>query len=158
MSMRNIGVELVGRTGFNYLQVTAGAGEDGAWQEGVILDTQALPGHPLSAKAIFALLLTLTADKTATVEARVYHGDDSGLSDGAALTGPGGAAQALATTLVGTGALTASEAQASFDVNLSSAKRYIRLDFKVTLSATGTDTCDVTGVWAFGGLTTQPAE
>lgn len=130
--------------------ITSGAGADGVEQNGLVIDRQ----DALS--AVFALLLeaTLDEDETAIAQLTLQEGDESDGSDmadvAAALQPEGAAASSVLTLTGGSGGSTETGAY-KFDVDLSSLKRYVRVQVELTLSRGATDTGTVAIAYILGG-------
>lgn len=127
-----------------------GAGNNTAVTGAVIDRAQWAQGLPLSLDAIIAFEATLAATKTLSLAWTLNDSADgvnfAAYASGSAAvvaTGPTGGA-----TVVGEYKISAS---------LSSARRYLRLDFTPNLSATSTDTAAARAVGAFAGFQHNPA-
>lgn len=133
--------------------ITAGAGNDGVEVNGPIMDRLTANGPHMSGKLVFSGVTTLAASETLSVLANLQHGDNSALSDAAdyLYTADGDNDGLLAATVVKTGALTAARWTVSFDVDLTMAKRYLRAQVTLTLSAGATDTVNGSGLLLVGG-------
>lgn len=105
-----------------------------------------------SAQFVVAWSAALAATKTLTLKsAKIEHSDDgSSWADYVTFTDPG----VVATGPTGGGTVTGTTA---LNVDLNSAKRYVRLDFTPDLSATGTDTASLVAVAELGGFGHLPA-
>ena len=137
--------------------ITAGAGIDGAEQNGLIVDRLALPALFQSAEVEICGITTLAASATLTITANVQDGDNSALSDAADYVyDPAGGTGLLAATVVKTGAVTNGVWKTRLKVNLVRAKRYLRTQITADLSAAGTDTCAFSATWIFGGGESVP--
>ncbi|WP_313669151.1 hypothetical protein [Sandarakinorhabdus sp.] len=151
VEIENIGSKIsVARAAANTAATAGGSGDNTA-VTGVIIDRAAL-GWPQSAVFAVPFTTTLGATNTLSVAMTVQDGDNSGLSDagtfatranGVVATGPGGGG-----TVTGV---------VELDVNLSGAKRYVRLNFTPDLSAANTDTAALSAVAVLGGATRLPA-
>jgi hypothetical protein len=131
------------------LAITAGAGQNGLAQTGLIVDRMAA-NWPQAMALIFTWTTTLTATKTLTFgTVTVQHGQASNLSDAATFYAP-------ADTVVATGALTASPGVLRFQIDLKAAGRYLRLLYTPTLSNTGTDTAEIASLFEFDEPYTSP--
>lgn len=144
------GEACVGRTCGLTVATAAGTG-DATEQAGAIIDLNAL-GNPGWMKVVLTAESVLQAAKTLKVASDVDHGADSGLSDTAVFdagvtvallgTGPSGGG-----TVIG---------QAEYEVNLSGAKQYLRVNCTPELDASGTDTCILACSAIFGGFANIP--
>lgn len=114
---------------------TAGAGGDNSAKTGNIVDRLAAGMDGLSCKVLIGYKTTLSSAETLSFTVTVQHGDNSGLSDAATY-------KSVAATAVKTGAATAFRGVYAIDVDLSSAKRYVRFNTTGDLSASGTDTAE----------------
>jgi hypothetical protein len=151
VEIENIGDKVaVARAAAN-LAITAGAGQDGQAQTGVIIDRAAF-GWAQSAVFAIPYTTTLAATETLSVAMTVQDGENNALSDAGTFatranavvaTGPSGGA-----TVTGV---------VELNVNLSGAKRYVRLNYTPDLSASGTDTAALSGVAVLGGAIRLPA-
>lgn len=148
---KNIGAALVSRISSAGIDaVAAGAGDD-TEAVGAIIDLDSI-GNPQSAKAIIAYTTTLADTETLSIACDVDHGAASDLADAAQFLA--GQASTVVETASGAQTLTG---VVELDVNLSGAKRYIRLQFTPDLSASSTDTAELAAVWVFGGFRELPA-
>jgi len=149
--IKNIGGKIsVARAGAN-AAVTAGGAGDNTAVTGVIIDRAAF-GWPQS--AVFAIPFTTTLAATQSLAINtcvVQSGENSGLSDATTLaTRPNG----NVATSAGGGTVTG---VVEFDVNLSTAGRYLRFNYTPDLSASGTDTAALSSIAVFGGAIRLPA-
>lgn len=137
-------------------EVIAGAGLDGAEQDGDILAsaTYISPAGVqrfFSGKVVYAIEMVGGDTKTFIFEGKLTHGDESNLSDETTL-----ASVASATIFTAaTGALRGKLCVA-FDVDLSAIKTYFRASFKMTCSAASADTADVLPMLLLGGAADNP--
>lgn len=146
---------------FNPQLVTAGAGIDGTATAGDIIDRQAVvsSGDMFNACkwSVFGKT-TLASTVTFTLTVLIEHGAASNLSDAAAYTySPTGAAVGLTATLIATGAQTALVYERGGTIDLSGAKRYLRMTVTVNMSSASTDTTSVAGEFTFMGGALAPA-
>jgi hypothetical protein len=130
---------------------TAGGSGDNTAVTGVIIDRAA---HGWAQSAVFTVpfTTTLAAAATLSVVMTVQDGDAANLSDAATLATRANAV--VATGPSGGGTVTG---VVELNVNLSGAKRYVRLNFTPDLSRANTDTAELSGVAVFGGAIRLPA-
>ena len=150
-TMRDIGAYLRGKYPFDPVVITAGAGSDGAQVDGDAIDRRADVQHPvLSAKVLISSRLVAVATETGTILANAQHAinssgpwtdyDDKDESTGQSFT-------------LGTTGSTASQdinTVSSFDLDLSGARRWIRIQVTPSLNTTATDTLAYAGVVVMG--------
>lgn len=130
--------------------ITSGAGADGVEQNGEIIDRQ----DALSAVFTVVCEAVLQAGETAIIQLTLQEDDDSAggtMADVAAALQPGGAAATAVLTLTGETGGSTERGAYQFDVDLSSLKRYVRVQMECTLSSTATDTATVAVTYALGG-------
>jgi hypothetical protein len=149
--IENIGSKIsVARATANAAATAGGSGDNTA-VTGVIIDRAAF-NWPQSAVFAVPFTSTLAAAATLSVVMTVQDGENSGLSDAGTFATRANAV--VATGPSGGGTVTG---VVELDVNLSGAKRYVRLNFTPDLSASGTDTAALSGVAVFGGAVRLPA-
>lgn len=143
--LRAIGDKIsVRRATANAAATAAGAGDNTA-VTGVIIDRAAL-GWPRSCVVAIPWTTTLAASQTLSLGWTLQDGAAANLSDAATFAT---AVSAVVATVTASGQLEA-------NVDLTGAKRYVRLNFTPDLSATGTDTAALSGVLVFGGADRLP--
>jgi hypothetical protein len=130
---------------------TAGGSGNSTTTTGVTIDRgQWSQGMPKSLDAIVAYEATLATSKTLSIGYDIQDSPDgSNFSD----------YQTATYAVVATGSTAASAAAGEFKISasLTSARRYVRLNFAVNLSATQTDTAVARAVGAFAGFERNPA-
>lgn len=139
---RNVGSLVTVRRATLSGTATAGTTGDATTVTGQTIDRAAI-GMPLS--AVFATLweATLTNAKTLSIATTIQHSaNDSDWTD---------YATEAATIVQTAGSSTAFKGQHGLNVDLSSAKRYVRMNWQPDLSHTGTDTSIAVGVAVFAG-------
>lgn len=133
--------------------VTAGSSLDGSEITGTAFDRLSLTSEPyLSAKVVIPYTSALSAGETATIVANVQDSVASSAGwadyddkDGSTANTANLSTAALSGTL-------------EFDIDLSRAKQYVRIQLTPTISSTATDTVTVGGgVFIFGGPNILPA-
>lgn len=131
--------------------ITAGGAGDNTAIVGVVIDRQAL-GVPLNADLVLAFDATLAATATLALTAVKIEdsADGANWADYAVFTNPG----VVATGPAGGGNV---KGQLRLGVNLSSARRYIRVDFTPDLSAANTDKALVTALLVLAGFDALPS-
>lgn len=147
VQIHNIGAYVAERVASAPLAFTAAGAGDNATFTGIAIDRESFAGGSLPDSALFAILFgaTLASGATLTVAVGVQDSaDNSAWSDYATQ-----AAQTAATGPSGGGAV---NGQVPFPVNLGSARRYVRANYKPDLSAAGTDTCVAIAAAALGGF------
>lgn len=153
-TMRNLGAMIkVLRAAANTAATAAGTGDNTA-VTGVTIDRAACK-MPLSAVVAIAFSATLAATKKLFLKSVVVeHGDASDLSDAATyLTLEDTTGTAVATGATGGSTETGCK---EYDIDLSGAKRYIRIKFTPDLDATATDTAALAAVLVVGGGSEVP--
>lgn len=125
---------------------TAGGAGDNTQQTGITLDRQSIGREYLSAQVAIPYKATLAAAKKVTVSSIVEDSAD-GASWATYVTG-------LSSSVVGSTTSTAAQTLNSaltYNVDLGSARRYVRVDVTADLSAANTDTFAFAAVAALGG-------
>lgn len=98
----------------------------------------------------------LAATKTLVVKATIQDSaNGSSFDDVPAALQPGGAANSTVMTLTGASGGSTERGVYQLGVNLSSLRRYVRIQVLPDLNATGTDTATVVGVVTLGGLVVE---
>jgi hypothetical protein len=142
---------LTSRIASAFVAVTAAGAGDNTAVNGLVLDRQALK-MPSCAEVDVLFQATLAADATLSVTAFKVQDSADGATfadyevfaaPGVVATGPGGGG-----TVRG---------QVRKGVNLSSARRYVRVVFTPDLSAANTDTASLVASAAFSGFDALPA-
>ena len=161
--MRDVGAKLKGFNAVNAATVTAGTGADGTEVNGFIYD-RLTPGGTnkslyQSAKVIIQYDGNLGADgNSLTIASNLQHSDSTAstsFADFADIDGSTGVS-VTQTRATGGGNSTPSGVL-EYDVDLSQAKRYVRVQLTPTLSASATDTVDYGCVMVLGGADVDPA-
>jgi hypothetical protein len=131
---------------------TAGGAGDNTAITGATIDRFEKAGIPLNAQIVVLWTATLAATKTLTLKTVKVQdsADGSNWADFATYTDPGVVATGP------TGGATLSGATEIPGVDLSSARRYVRLLFTPDLSATATDTALVVGMFNLAGYDRLP--
>lgn len=158
-NQRDIGAQLVAKNAVNPAVVTAGSTDDGQEVNGFIIDRQAFADLLLSVKVAIPYDASIVDTFTATLAANLQDSDTTASTAFADYDDKDGSTgQSVVET--GTTAVTAFDKILEFDVDLSSAKRYIRLQVTPTLSngSTSSDTLDYGAVHVFGGSDQPPAD
>lgn len=145
--LRAIGDKISVRRATANAAATAGGAGDNTAVTGVIIDRAAL-GWPRSAVVAIPWAATLAAAQTLSLAWTLQDGAAANLSDAA--TFASGASAPVAT---GPGS---PAGQLEVNVDLTGARRYVRLNFTPDLSASGTDTAALSGVLVFGGADRLP--
>jgi hypothetical protein len=139
--LRDIASTVVPAHGLSGVTITAGGGQDDAWQNGPGIDTTALT----NGKAHAAMLLVtgvspITGGQNAAISGRVQHSDDNSVWSDLV------PAELLATqTATGT-------AVGKLHVPMDKAKKWIRAGAKSNLSAGATDTTVLSGTFVLSGF------
>ena len=147
---RNVAGLLTVKSGSSTTTATAGGTGDNTTKNGIAIDRQAIQS-PLSAVAAVMADATLASGANLKVTFTISHSDDNSSFTTYQTT-------AALTTLTATGGASTMSGHASLAVNLSGAKRYVRLDHVPDLSAAGTDTAVTRAVWVFGGEDRLPGK
>jgi hypothetical protein len=145
--IRDIGSKISVRRAAANLSITAGTGQDGQQQTGVIID-RALLGWPQSAVFAVPFEAALAASETLSIAYTVQTSDASDMSSPATVASATAAVVATGSGTVG-GAFEA-------NVSLRGARRYVRLLYTPDLSRANTDTATLSAVAAFGGAERLP--
>lgn len=132
--------------------ITAGGTGDNTEVDGLAIDRKNATSMSVGivAKAVLAATKTLVVNLTLQDSA-----DGSTFADVAAALQPGGAADSAVLTLTGGAGGSTESGVYQLGVNLASLRRYVRVQVKPDLNATGTDTATVAGVIALGGLVVE---
>ena len=148
---RNIGAYIKRVLAFNHLQVVAGGGADGVAQNGRGIDRSLDASGNLSLSASVGLLISavLAGSETASAVVQIQDSDDDGSGDAYADFGDPSAA-----TLVSDGA--DENGVLDFDIDLSGAKKWVRMEVTVTMSAGDTDTAELMGDLVMAGPPERP--
>jgi len=127
------------------LAITAGAGQDGQAQTGIIID-RSLSGYPSNGAVIVSYKATLAASKKLTLSSvSVETSDASDMSGSTSL-------QTFADADIAVDSGSGSTLQGCKKYHLTSlagAKRYIRFKYTPDLNATGTDTAAISALAIF---------
>ena len=150
---RNLTSLLTTKPGPMNIAITAAAGTDNSEVTSATIDRYSFTqGRGQSAVFVMQVTATMASGETAAVSCKFEDSADS--SSWAAF----GAAMST-TTIVSSagGAVTAKSGTVQYGINLSSARRYIRVKLTTNLSASGTDTALSCGVVVVGGQSQLPA-
>ncbi len=149
---RNIAGLLSLKFGATASQVAAGAG-DNTEVDGTGIDRQGA----MSAAICVVARSVLQATETNTIKMTIQESsDNSNWTDIAAALQPEGAANSTILTQLGGSGGTTEEDVYKLALDLSSLKRYIRVQILPDLSASGTDTAVVAAAVVLGGLDVAP--
>jgi hypothetical protein len=140
---KNVAALVTVRNGSAANSLTAAGTGDNTSKTGIVIDRQAL-NMPMSAVAAVLADATLASGANLKVTFTISEGPD-GTNFSTYQT------SAAQTTLTAAGGATTKSGETRLAVNLSGARRYIRLDHVPDLSAAGTDTAVTRAVWVFGG-------
>jgi hypothetical protein len=140
---KNVAALVTVRNGSTPASLTAAGTGDNTSKTGIVIDRQAL-NMPMSAVAAVLADATLASGANLKVTFTISEGPD-GTNFSTYQT------SAAQTTLTAAGGATTKSGETRLAVNLSGARRYIRLDHVPDLSASGTDTAVTRAVWVFGG-------
>jgi hypothetical protein len=146
---KNVAGLVTVRNGSTSTAATAAGTGDNTTKNGISIDREAL-NMPMSAVAAVLCDATLTSGANLKVTFTISHSADNSSFTDYQTTG-------AQTTLTAPGGGTTKSGTVSLAVNLSGAKRYVRLDHIPDLSAAGTDTSLTRAVWVFGGEDRGPA-
>lgn len=131
----------------------ASSTDDGQYVGGVVIDRQALGEHYLSAKAALEVKFRGSTTRNGTVDLKIQDGASSNtFTDYSSASWPAAKTQG---STGATGAQTVNDI-VQFDVDLSAARRYIRLAVKTDHAATSSGTSGLedhtfAGALTFGG-------
>jgi hypothetical protein len=146
---KNIAALVSVRNGSTSTSATAAGTGDNTTKTGIVIDREAL-NMPMSAVATVLADATLSSGANLKVTFSIAEGPDGTNFSTYQTTG-------AQTTLTAVGGASTKSGQVSLAVNLSGARRYVRLDHIPDLSAAGTDTSLTRAVWAFSGEDRLPA-
>jgi hypothetical protein len=139
---------------FANTSLTAAGGGDNTLITGAILDRLSGVDMPLSCVIAVPYTTTLTDAKSLILKTSVVeHGDDSGLSDAATFATLEDSTGTKLVTSSGGGTYTGTK---EYSLDLTGAKRYIRVKTTPDLDASGTDTAAISGVVIFGPAAQLP--
>ncbi len=144
--VKNVGAWLKSAYAADSTSLTAAGTGDNTAVTGATVDRSAY-GQPMSASVIYACKATLSASQKLTLAYKVQHGSASNGSDMADFA----VGSTGATVLTATGTTTVKQ-----DVDLTGAKRYIRIYFTPDLDASGTDAAVIQSAWVFGPTAELP--
>ena len=152
---KNVGALITARKGSAFLSWTSGGTGDGTVKSGTSLDRESVGasgqgGIPESCVVSALYEATLGSGASLTIALGVDDSADNSNWSGYATL----AAQTVATGPSGGGAVSG---QVAFNVNLSSARRWVRPRFVPTLTRGGTDTGISVAVMVLGGADKLPA-
>lgn len=147
---KNIGAVVTDRIASQSLSWTAAGTGDNTTKTGLAIDREAISGGVGSPpdSAVFSLLADATLASGATLSVAWTIQDSADNSNWATYGSNTTASTAFLTGPSGGGRVTG---QSSFNVNLSSARRYVRANFVPDLSAAGTDTAVAIAVATLAG-------
>ncbi len=144
---RDSGAYLVTRNALNAVVVTAGTTVSGQEVNGFIVDRLAFNDLILSVKVAIPFNLALSTADTGTLAARLQHSLTTASTAFADFADKDGSTNnSVVTTTAGP-----LDSILEFDVDLSSARQFVRVQVTPTLSSSVTDTLDYAGVLVFGG-------
>lgn len=161
----DIAALLAAEPAFDPLAITAAAGQDGVEQDGTSVDRFDIQQNAaldtrrrgLSAALFIAVRTTLASAETLSLIANAQDSpDDSVFTDFDHRASAQPPTIALPTLTVGPGVLTNARDVLKQQYDLTGANRFLRCQFTADLSASGTDTVDVWGLWVFGGAQSNP--
>lgn len=159
----DIGARLKGFNALNAVVVTAGTTADGNQYDGAAYDRLSPGGTDndlfLSAKAIVQYdAAGVGSTDTVTIAMQWQHSSLSSAGWADITDNLHDESTAVSVTLTGTTAVSTFTGVLEADLDLSLAKRYVRIQVTPTLSATATDTVDIGGVLVLGGGDQDPAD
>jgi hypothetical protein len=140
---KNIAGLVTVRNGSTSTAATAAGTGDNTTKNGISIDRQAI-NMPMSAVAAVLADATLASGANLKVTFTISHSDDNSSFTTYQTT-------SAQTTLTALGGASTKSGETRCAVNLSGAKRYVRLDHIPDLSAAGTDTSLTRAVWIFAG-------
>ncbi len=151
---RNCGALVTVKNGSTSTSATAAGTGDATTKSGITIDRMNITGNlgsmPMSAVAAVLIDATLASGNTAKVAITVQEGPDGSNWSDYVTT-------ASTTVLTGASGGAAQSGAISLNVDLSSARRYVRLNHIPDLSAAGTDTSLTRATWTFAGQDRLPA-
>lgn len=139
----DVGAFIEGEFGLAEYTCLAGGAADGVYQTGGnVIDLEALEQRPTSAVVIVQYDASLAASETMDIAVKLQHDDVVAMTGAADYTyGP-----EVTKTAVETGALTNELGAVAFSFDLRGIKQFFRVHVKTTMSASGTDTADLSAV------------
>jgi hypothetical protein len=148
--LRDIGSLVTVQRAIANTSLTAAGTGDNTAVVGAIHDRAAI-GSPQSAVLAIPFTATLAATATLTISGTVEHAEAANMSGAATL-------QTISATVVATGPAGGGTVTGCLEVSvpLMGARRHLRANITPDLSAGGTDTAAVSGVFVFGGATRLP--
>jgi hypothetical protein len=151
---KNVGALVTVKNGSTSTSATAAGTGDNTSKAGISIDRVNITGNagsmPMSAVAAVLCDATLASGNTLKVAFTIQEGPDgSNWSDYATTS--------ATTVLTGASGGAAQSGAISLNVDLSGARRYVRLNHVPDLSASGTDTALTRGTWTFAGMDRLPA-
>lgn len=154
MDPRDIGSHIYAAGFAGARGVAAGTGDNTEVTTGAV-DRQAVGQNCHSALAVIGGSATLAEGETLTIALNLQESSDNGVADAYADFGTAVAATVVLTGLAG-GAKQNFTFQQKFDI--SSAERYLKLQFTPNCSASGTDTFEIAGGLILGGFVEAPVQ
>jgi hypothetical protein len=151
---KNVAALVTVKNGSTSTSATAAGTGDNTSKAGITIDRINIAGNagsmPMSAVAAVLCDATLASGATLKVAITVQEGPDGSNWSDYVTT-------ASTTVLTGGSGGTASSGAASVAVDLSSARRYVRINHVPDLSSAGTDTSLTRATWTFAGQDRLPA-
>jgi hypothetical protein len=151
---KNVGALVTVKNGSTSTSITAAGTGDATVKNGITIDRIGISGNagsmPMSAVAAVLVDATLASGNTAKVAITVQEGPDGSNWSDYVTT-------ASTTVLTGASGGAAQSGAISLNVDLSSCRRYVRLNHVPDLSAAGTDTALTRGVLVLAGQDRLPA-
>jgi hypothetical protein len=135
--------------------ITSGAGNDGVEVDGPTIDRNAFSDRGMSASFIVGVTAVLDATETCIIESQIQDSADGSAwadYDGSVA----GAGTHPTTTLTGGAGGSTERVAHKHDIDLRTARQYIRVQTELTLSRGATDTAAYGGVVVVGGQQELP--
>jgi hypothetical protein len=155
----DIGALIKGEACLNPVIVTAGAGTDGTQVNGTVIDRLGLGELYFSAKVIIPVYPNLTTGVEGTV---ISNAQDSATTVSTAFADfddkDGSTVNTLTLGATDSTAAFTTVSELEYDLDISTAKRYIRIQVTPSMTSTATNTLDYAGILVFGGSDTLPAD
>ncbi len=150
--MTDVASLVTARVASAFVSATAGGAGNNTSAVGLTIDRQSLGSLPLCGEIEIPFEAVLAQGDTLSISALAVEDSADGTSWATyqTMTAPG----VVATGPTGGGTV---HGQASVGVNLSSARRYVRVDHTPVLSAANTDTAKTLAVLVLGGFDELPA-
>lgn len=154
--VKNIGALITARLASGFTSVTAGGSGDATLVNGTAFD-RSIINMPRSALAVIEFADTLAASKKLNLTSFTVDHSDDGSTNWTTFADSGAASGTPLSISTDAGSGGSYKGQATLAVDLTMAKKWVRVSFTPDLTATATDTATVAAMLVFGGETPIPA-